>query len=60
MLDAFIMEFKVCDERTEKSLEPAQPLPSPCPCPLFLPRSIDVISGSIHVQNDITTKIMVW
>lgn len=23
MLDAFIMEFKVCDERTEKSLEPA-------------------------------------
>ena len=22
--------------------------------------SIDVIFGSIHVQNDITTKIMVW
>ena len=28
MLDAFIMEFKVCDERTEKSLEPAPALNS--------------------------------
>ena len=32
MLDAFIMEFKVCDERTEKSLEPA-PAPAPALSP---------------------------
>lgn len=27
---------------------------------IFLARSINVISGSIHVQNGKTTKIMVW
>lgn len=43
MLDAFIMEFKVCDERTEKSLEPAPAL--------FLPRSIDAIFRSIHAHS---------
>lgn len=56
MLDAFIMEFKVCDERTEKSLEPA-PAPQ---SRLNYAWSIDVIFGSIHVQNGKTTKIMVW
>lgn len=44
----------------EKNYEADLLAASPCTRRLFLVRSIDVISGSIHVQNGKTTKIMVW